>query len=159
MTQPSLLVFVDSNVLIEALFLPQSAAAAVIDLAINNSFHIVTCQQVIDDVERAILSKLQKIPEDLDTIVLRWETLKTNSRLAVIADEPLVSAKRVYHEYIKFMRHTADIPILAAAIKLNPDAILSGNREHFNDAVAHKSGIRICSCAEFLNLIAQHKAD
>lgn len=59
MTQPDLLLFVDSNVLIEALFLPGSAAATVVDLAINNIFHIATCQQVIEDVEHAILSKLK----------------------------------------------------------------------------------------------------
>jgi len=157
MTQLSPLLFLDSNVLIEALFLPWSAAAAVIDLAIDNTFHVATCQQVIDDVERAILSKLKKLPEDLDIIIQRWETLKTDSRLAVIADESLDSANRIYDKYMKLMRHKADIPILAVAIKLKPDAILSGNREHFNNAVAHKCGIRICSCAEFLELIAQHK--
>jgi predicted nucleic acid-binding protein len=157
MTQVSPLLFVDSNVLVESIFLAQSAAATVINLAIKGTFRIVTCQQVIDDVERAIISKLQKTPEDLDTVIQRWELLKVNSRLAVTADESLESANRVYHEYIMLMRHKADIPILAAAIKLRPSAILSGNREHFNDKVAHKYGIAIFSCAEFLDLIAQHK--
>ena len=159
MTQVSPLLFVDSNVLIESIFIEQSAAATVLNLTIKGTFRIVTCRQVIDDVERAILRKLQEIPEDLDTVIQRWELLKTNSRLAVIADEPLESVSRIYHEYITLMRHKTDIPILAAAIKLQPSAILSGNREHFNPKVAHKCGISIFSCAEFLDLIAQHKTD
>jgi predicted nucleic acid-binding protein len=54
------LIFADSNVFIEALYLPDSAAAAVIQLAATGAIDIVTCEPVVRDVENAILAKLAK---------------------------------------------------------------------------------------------------
>jgi hypothetical protein len=48
------------------------------------------------------------------------------------------------------MRHALDIPVLAAAIELQPDLILSDNTEHFNERMSERCGTAIWSCKEFL---------
>lgn len=60
-------------------------------------------------------------------------------------------------KYLGIMRHKADIPVLAAALSMNPppSLLLSDKRNHFNDRVANRSGIRICSCQEFLEIISE----
>lgn len=45
------LLFADSNVLIEDLLLPASAASIVVDLVIQGVYRMVTCELVIKDVK------------------------------------------------------------------------------------------------------------
>ena len=53
------LIFVDSNVFIEALFIDQWPASIVIRLVNLGLFSLATCQTVVNDVENAILNKLR----------------------------------------------------------------------------------------------------
>lgn len=64
--------------------------------------------------------------------------------------------EKTYIDFISSMRHKADIEILAAALITKPAAILSGNRKHFNNIVAIKSGIPIFSCPEFMEALAMN---
>ena len=146
--------FLDSNVLIEAVFLPDSAATAIIKLAAVGTFDVLTCQPVISDVENAILKKLKNNPERLNKIIDRWQAILADSKLTVFPAPPDHIVQKTYKSYISIMRHQADIQILAAAILVKPDVILSGNREHFNNLVANKCGIRIRSCLEFIEDLA-----
>jgi hypothetical protein len=151
--------FVDSNVLIEAVFLPDSAAAIVADMVVSGVFDMVTCEQVVKDVETAILRKCASKPDELDTAIDRWSKLLEASRLKVLPDPPFTVVQEVYNKYIGVMRHKADIPILAAALECLPPVhvILSGNTEHFNKAVATRCGVCICSCVEFIEMLGTPK--
>jgi predicted nucleic acid-binding protein len=150
------ILFADSNVFIEALFLKDSAAAILLELVAKGSFNLATCQLVIDDVETAILNKLKDKHHLIDTLLEQWEKLKEDLRLIILTDPTEAEAKETYDKYITVMRHKADIPVLCAALKMNPapNAILSGNREHFNDLVSQRCGIYVGSCKEFLELIS-----
>jgi predicted nucleic acid-binding protein len=146
--------FLDSNVLIESVFLPDSAASAIIKLTANGTFDVFTCQPVITDVENAILKKLKNNSERLNKIIDRWEGILSEGQITVFPAPADQIVQKTYKLYISAMRHKADIQILAAALLAKPDVILSGNREHFNDLVAHRCGIRICSCLEFIEGLA-----
>jgi len=147
--------FLDSNVLIEAVFLPDSAASAIIQLAAGGTFDIITCRPVIIDVENAILKKLKSDSARLNKIIDRWQAILEESRLTVLHAPEDNVIQKTYKLYIATMRHQADIQILAAALLAKPNFILSGNREHFNDLVANKCSIPIRSCPEFIeDLIA-----
>lgn len=145
--------FVDSNVLIEALFLPTSAAATIIRLVADGAFAMLTCREAITDVETAILKKLEKAPEEINTVFERWQFICNLTELTIMQDPPDETVRKTFHAYLPLMRHSADITILAAALLCNPDVILSGNRQHFNNAVAKKCGVPIFSCAEFIGSI------
>jgi predicted nucleic acid-binding protein len=148
--------FADSNVMIEALLIPGSAAYVVAEMVAKGVFDLATCQLCVDDTEDAIVAKLQKKPGELDTVIASWEKLKADTRLLILPDPDAASVKTTYDKYIGVMRHKADIPVLTAALGMKPlpHVILSGNREHFNDAVADRCGIKICSCQEFIEFIA-----
>jgi hypothetical protein len=149
--------FADSNVLIEALLIPQSAAYVVAEMVARGVFDIATCQICVTDTEDAIISKLGKKPDDLDQAITNWEKLKDDIRLIVLEDPDSATVLATRDKYLGVMRHKADIPVLASALSMKPapHVILSGNREHFNDAVAGRCGIKICSCQEFIEFISE----
>lgn len=120
-------------------------------------FDLSTCQLCVDDTEDAIVAQLQSHPDDLDQAITNWETLKTDTRLIVLQDPDAVSVNTTRDKYLGVMRHRADIPVLAAALAMHPQphVILSGNREHFNDTVADRCGIKICSCQELIEFISE----
>ena len=151
------LILADSNVFIEALYLPDSAAAAVIQLAATSAIDLITCEPVIRDVENAILAKLTKVPTQLDTVMKNWAVIVKESRLAVVPAASQDAVRETYKLYIASMRHANDIPILAVVLEVRPDAVLSGNHELFNSAVATKSGIPMMTCSAFIELIARPK--
>jgi len=78
--------FADSNVLIEALLIPESAAYVIAEMVARGVFDLATCQLCVDDTEDAIVAKLGKKPEDLDQTITNWEKLKTDVRLIVLKD-------------------------------------------------------------------------
>lgn len=147
------LVFLDSNVFIEHLFIPASAAAMVIDYATDNIFKVGASQRSIKDTETVILNKLRPTPELLDSVLKRWIATIQMTKLIIFPDPPADFLKQINLLYLPTMRHQADIPILGTAILANSTIILSGNREHFNDTVSEQCGIRIYSCAEFIKLL------
>jgi len=155
MTNPEVrLLFADSNVFVEDLFVEDSAASVVMDLVAAGSYRLCTCQTVIHDVERAILQKLSKAPELLDQFVSDWQKLQQEVNLQVVPDATPELVRQTYNSYIALMRHKNDIPILACLLSVKPYVVLSSNREHFNDKVAAKSRIPMLSCEEFLQVVA-----
>jgi predicted nucleic acid-binding protein len=149
--------FADSNVLIEALLIPQSAAYIVVEMVARGAFYLATGQICIEDTEDAIVSKLKNKPDELDETIASWEKLKAETRLIVLPDADPAFVKATWDRYLGVMRHKADIPVLAIAlsIKPQPQVILSGNRDHFNPKVEERCGIKICSCQEFIEFIAE----
>jgi len=59
------LIFADSNVFIEALYLPDSAAAAVIQLAATSAIDLITCEPVIPTLKTLFWQSLRRFPPSL----------------------------------------------------------------------------------------------
>lgn len=151
------ILFADSNVLIEALLVPKSAAYVIAELVARGVFDLATCQLCVEDTEDAIIAKLQSQPDVLEQAIISWEKFKLDTRLQILQNPEATTVNEICDQYLAIMRHKADIPVLACALAMQPqpNMILSGNRDHFNDAVAAKCGIKICSCPEFINLISE----
>lgn len=149
MNKDRLLLFVDCNVLIESLLLPMHAATAIAILAANKHVDLVTCALVVEDVEKEILDRCSQA-NNLE-LIDAWTTFKQQIRLRVIPDPPLDLVKETRDKYLGIMRHQADIPVLASAIEIGPDLVLSDNTEHFNILVSERSGIPMWSCVEFIH--------
>ena len=147
----------DSNVLIEALLIPQSAAYVVAEMVARRVFDLATCQLCIEDTEDAIVDKLRENPANLDQVITSWEKLKADTRLIILAAPDATTANSAAHKYLGLVRHRADIPVLASALTMmpQPHVILSGNRGHFSDALSDRCGVKICSCHEFIELISE----
>jgi predicted nucleic acid-binding protein len=149
------LIFADSNVFVEALFVENSCAAIIMQMVVAQEYGLATCAAVLKDVERAISHKTRHSQEAAEEALKRWSVMVERTKLVVIDDASPEEVRATFTTYIATMRHRNDIPILAAALRRKPDFIISNNREHFNDAVGEKSGIRMLSCAEFLGMVAR----
>lgn len=149
------LIFVDSNVLIEAVFIPRHPAAAVAILAASKQVDLVTCELVVQDVEDEIIERC-RAANDLK-VIETWHKLRQETRLRVDKDPPEEVVKQTYENFMGVMRHEADIPVIASAILISPTLILSGNVEHFNEAVSERCGIPIMTCREFFDNLLRSK--
>lgn len=64
------LIFADSNVFVEHLFIPDSAAGIVIGLAVQKIFKLACCEQSFKKVEMVILRKLERSPSCIEFLGL-----------------------------------------------------------------------------------------
>lgn len=145
------LIFIDSNVLIEGLLENFAAAKTIITLASYKKLDLITCKQVIVDVEDELIEQA-KAYNEFSVILDSWQKMCQKIRIKILPDPPLADVLITKQNYLPLMHHLADIPILTAAITATPrpTVILSGNRKHFNNRVAHKCGIPIHSCSEYI---------
>jgi predicted nucleic acid-binding protein len=148
-TRPRLLAFIDCNILIAGMFVPMHPARAVMVLASNKHLDLITCREVIEDIEDEILERA-KIRNDYELVDTCAKLIKA-TRIKVLPNPSVDHVKTTFKKYLGVMHHQADIPVLASALEVEPNMILSDNREHFNDRVAERCGIRIYSAEEFLN--------
>lgn len=153
MSKNRLLLFVDCNILIEALFVPMHPAVAIALLAANKEFDLVTCALVVEDIEAEVFERVQR-SGDL-SLIDDWAQFKKTVRLQVVPNPPMQLVIDTKARYLAIMRHAADIPVLASAIEIGPSLILSDNTVHFNQKVAARCGLPIWSSQEFLfNLVS-----
>jgi predicted nucleic acid-binding protein len=120
-------IFIDSNVLIEALFAPWSASRAILILARAGVFRLVISPYVIMEVERALLNNLGNAPEEgarvIDDYDLALRLVSTEKAATVTREE--INAHR------GLIRHWNDFPVLLSAIKAQPDWLAASNTKHF----------------------------
>lgn len=152
MTQGRLLVFVDCNILIEGFLHPLHPAQGVVIMAANKRIDLITCAKVLEDIENVIVEEAEK--KDDYQLIETWLQLRKQIHLKVMPDPPAELVRDTYSKFWGVMKHIADIPVLASAIELGPDLILSDNTEHFNAKVSERCGIPIWSSVEFLKNLA-----
>jgi hypothetical protein len=127
MSKSRLLVFVDCNILIEGFLYPLHPAQGVVIMAANRRIDLITCALVVKDIENAIIEESQK--KNDYQVINAWLELREQSHLKVMPDPTAELVKDTYIKYMGVMKHIADIPVLASAIDLGPDLILSDNVE------------------------------
>lgn len=151
MLAPGSTAFVDTNVLVEALLVKTMSALAVMDLASTEQLMLVTCEMVRHEFDKEILKRASHKGESLDELLAARQELITRVRLQVHPNAPDEKVLEAWKLLLPTVRHAADIPVIAAAIEVKPQLILSGNRKHFNNRAAAKIGIPIFSCGELLD--------
>ena len=139
-------VFIDSNVLINAVIAKWGLNKAVLSICAARICNLVLSVAVKEEVENALLVKvspLEKVVGDeilagYDKFVLlaRPEVVPRPERSEIIAGRHLI-------------RHQSDVPVLVSAIASEPDWLITNNREHFNEDVAQRTGLKIATPLEF----------
>jgi len=154
-TPPNL--FLDSNVFVETVLSYSENAKTIFTLASSGLVNINTCEYVIHEVKNVIQMKITN-PADQQQTLNDLQLLIQRTRVLIHPNPSSQDVLNTLQLYLPLMRHKADIPVLTAALLVNPktDVILSGNRNHFNDQVAQKCGIPIYSCGEFLSKLDKY---
>lgn len=129
--------FLDSNVFIAALVSNHGASYTVMVMAAAGLFVIVTSRYVLAEVER---NMRQKFPSLFPAYLGFME------RLSYEEGEPRLEEIEKWETIIE----RKDAPVLAAAVKAQPQRLITLDERHFTSGVAERSGLYICTPGEFI---------
>ncbi|HLE02195.1 MAG TPA: putative toxin-antitoxin system toxin component, PIN family [Dehalococcoidia bacterium] len=133
-------VFLDANVFFSGIAFPKGPPGRILELYAAGEIEVVISRQVLEEVARTIQAKAPR-------------ALGPFQRL-VAAMPPEVEPDPTTEEVARWAQviNPADTPILAAAVRAQPDYLVTGD-QHFldNPAVAEASSLRVVSPGEFIN--------
>lgn len=126
-------VFLDTSALFAAVYSTSGSAHDLILLAVVGQVQVLICQDVLSEVQRNLN---KKVPEKLGIFQQLMQLVEP-----VIVDDPATEAVREVEEYVV----AKDAPIVAAAISVQPDYLVTYDRKHLLDPpeVAQRSGLTI----------------
>lgn len=134
-------IFLDTNVIFSALYSSEGPSAILLERFLEGKLTIVISQQVLAEVVRTIKIKLPDALPSLQKLLISVppEIVKNPTPEDVIHWAQVIDPE--------------DAAILAAAVVAQPDYLITGDKHFFeNPDIAHKSGLRIVTPAEFLSL-------
>jgi predicted nucleic acid-binding protein len=141
-------VFLDANVLVDGIASQWSMSRAVLTLCAPRVHRLVLAAYVQQEVETSLLTLAVS-----SRYSRREATRLLDDYLAFLnfAAPQMVEVKphEAYLQQAQIIRHLHDVPVLAAALKSQPDWVVSLNRKHFSNAVAQRTGLQIGDPLEF----------
>lgn len=111
-------VFLDTSAILTGLNSPTGAAGIILAACFSKNINPVISPQVIEEAERNIPLKFPKLATSWQSFLLIPPE--------VTKEPPLRQIKRAYE-----LLPTSDAPILAAAMRSEPDAFITWNTKHF----------------------------
>jgi putative PIN family toxin of toxin-antitoxin system len=133
------LVFLDTNVILSALFSAEQPASVILNYFIDGKFEVAISQHVLEEVIHNIKLKLPKALPVFQNLLI--------TVLPVIVENPSFEEIVEWSMVIKL----EDAGILAAAIAVHADFLITGDGHFFESTdVAAKSGLRIVTATQFL---------
>ena len=115
--------FFDANVLVSASLSIKGPSYKLLDRCAEHQLIVMFSKLVKEETERTLLRINKKKLERYEEIM---RTINENTKL-IIFDDP----SRSEIESLGKIIHKNDAPILAAALKANPDYLITINRRHF----------------------------
>ena len=137
-------VFLDTNVILSGLHSDKSPPATILESFIRGEILVVISRRVLDEAIRAVSEKLPR------ALPLLHELLE-QCPPEIYAEAGGTETSR-WEEYLD----QGDAAILAAAVKAEPDAFVTGDR-HFlgRPVLAEKAKLRIISPAAFVKELSE----
>ncbi len=144
--------FLDAGVSIEGCTRPWGAAKAVLILATQRyRVTVVLAEAVEREVRNAPTRKGAPLPPDAarETVhaVDGWFA---RVRLERRPSPPPEDVQRQFTALLPVLRQLNDLVPVVTALQARPDWVISGNRAHWNDALAARTGLRIATPRDFL---------
>ena len=133
-------VFLDTNILISGIFF-EGNESKILDMT---EIHLVTCEDVVDELRKVTIKKLKYLGERPLEIALS-ELERALSDFEIIPRSKYIKKFKIADQLIN---HKKDVPILAAVLAVTPDYFLSGDSHFFTEKI--KNVINVKSVKEFL---------
>ena len=138
--------FLDSNVITDGLVSRFGQSKAILSLCASRTCRMILADVVNREVKKNIENLAVRFGRDsVSTLAADFERFVHLARPIVVLPADEVRVRKSRH----LISHAADVPVILAAIDSNPDWLITKNRDHFTDAVAVRTGLRIASPAEF----------
>jgi hypothetical protein len=143
--------YLDAGVAIDGFFNRWGFCKGVLILTVlRHRFRAVVSEPVYAEARRNIERKKARLSAEERNVVLDgvegWFKLARPDRLPWPTDDDMLA----YAGLLSAVRHRNDLPAVVAAYLAHPDWVLSTNTEHWNPALAARTGLRIATPAEFL---------
>jgi predicted nucleic acid-binding protein len=148
MTRTVSSVFFDASALYAAAYSTGGAARELLRLALRGQIRVVVSQDVLDETERNLTRKAPEVLETYGQLLhLLTPEVVNPTREEVWAAEEYVAQK--------------DAPIIAAAIRAQPDYLVTFDRKHLIDPpeVAEQSELRIVTPGAALRALREQSTD
>ncbi len=138
--------FLDSSALFAGIVSADGAARVLLLLAEAGQVDVLISEQVVAEIERAILRKAPAVLSEVRQAILLSK--------AKIVHDPEAEELRAH---IDWMSDPSDVPILLAAMKAEVEFLVTLNRRHFLDdpEVAQRSGLRIGTPGDALRWVRE----
>jgi hypothetical protein len=157
---PRARIFLDTGVIIQGCFTPWGASKAVLILAtLRDRFTVVLAEAIEREIHRVIAKRSTALGPTRG-----WEA---NHSVAAWLDRvrverrPLPSAGEIREQLpsvLPALRHVNDLEAVVTAIQARPDWVISDNREHWNETLAWRTGLRIVTPLRFLQQLRLREA-
>ena len=131
-------VMIDTNIFISAILFPNGKASSALKKALTQPYRPVTCDYVIDELQRKFHEKFPDRITELDAFLY--------ASLSII---DLVKTPETISDDEKLIRDEKDRPILRAALDAGADLFLTGDKDFLESSVTDP---RIISVADFLDM-------
>ncbi|MBU4298970.1 PIN domain-containing protein [Patescibacteria group bacterium] len=136
--------FIDSSALIAGLNSPTGGAGIILSGYLSGDFFVYISEQVIEEVQKNIQLKFPLLKERFLNFLLSHP---------IIIKQP--SLKEIRSAYKLIL--TEDAPILAAAIGVRPDFLITWDKKHFlKKEVISNTSFVICTPKEFIQKYWAH---
>lgn len=133
------IVFLDTSAILAGFNNPKGGAGKIIKLGEENKIKIIISERVWRELHRNITNKFP-------ALWYNFVLFSENSFLEVVKDPNLAETKKTINIIDK-----SDAPILASAIKIKPDFLITWNTKHFLANKVKKSvDFIVCTPADFL---------
>jgi hypothetical protein len=155
-TDRAVRLFLDAGVIIDGCVSNWALAKAVLILAtFRDLYTVVLADRIAEEIARATARKQSALPPHEAAIFLAgingWFEHVRIERLPPPGDDAVRDAMRAI---LPALRHMNDLPPVVAAMRAQPDWVISSNDAHWNDDLARRSGLRIVTPAGFLRQIS-----
>jgi putative PIN family toxin of toxin-antitoxin system len=131
-------VFLDTNVLVSALYSADGPPGAILRLHVDERITIVVSQLVVDELVRAIHRKLPDALPPLRELLL-------NTPPEVVPDPTAEEIQTFAHGV-----NRSDAPLLAAAVNAGADYLVSGDVAFLREARRLETGVALVTPRELL---------
>jgi predicted nucleic acid-binding protein len=150
--------FLDTGVIIEGCVQPWGASKAVLILTTQRErVTVVLAEAVKSEVQGAVARKIASLsPSEahaVEAAVNGWFSRVRLEQWPLPAPEDIQQHRPTL---LPVLRHINDLAAVVTAVQAKPDWVISGNRAHWNDALATRTGLRIVSPQELLRRLSPH---
>lgn len=137
-------VLLDTNVLVSGLVFRGGNEHRILGLAEEGEIRLVLPEFVVEEARRVLGEKFGGYEVLLDVFLSR----------VGFEDVPWGSISGALRECEALLRDPDDAPVLASAVHLSPDVVVTGDRVLREDLSRHLPGVGVCSSSQFLRGLA-----
>lgn len=152
--QQPLRLFLDAGVLIDGCFNRWGTCKGILVLTtLRAQFRAILADPIDSEFKRNVVKKTAHLSREEAALIADGVTGWIQHARPERRPWPTEDEMREYAHLLGAVHHRNDMPAVVAAVVARPDWVLSTNTDHWNQELAHRTGLRVATPFEFLSLL------